>query len=378
MADWKQIQARIRKAKNSSDPIGRLSELFAKTRDGMAAFEIGVAAEKVQRMEEAVHWYTTAHSRFRRPEWRIKATQALERLGAPVPLEPPEPRPLDEVEPQLPAQGGHSASADEEIFAAPISLPAKVQTPTPRQENRGGSAFPAGDTKRRRRGRRGGRGHTGQQLEQARKQGVSNQGRLPNDNQGELRPQSPPQSLDRPSAPFVLESQDSAPVAPPFEPPGISSQLAQYRSSSRSRLADPGISSRLAQLEALLRRLIVAPEHPVAEAEEAPAGPGVFVLSDSDLVTIYYVEPCRTLRVAISNLVKAAGTRGGRGKTSGADSSRIRSRLGKHLGISDAKVTQYMKQHCVVRWLQSEEEAEHLAHLAIAVLRPPLNSREEP
>jgi predicted transcriptional regulator len=52
----------------------------------------------------------------------------------------------------------------------------------------------------------------------------------------------------------------------------------------------------------------------------------------------------------------------------------VRSRLAEHLGISDAKVSQYLKQHCLVRWLQLDEEAPHLAHFAIAVLKPPLNA----
>ena len=39
MADWKQITARIRRAKGSKDPAGQLSNLFQKTRDAMVAFE---------------------------------------------------------------------------------------------------------------------------------------------------------------------------------------------------------------------------------------------------------------------------------------------------------------------------------------------------
>jgi hypothetical protein len=175
--------------------------------------------------------------------------------------------------------------------------------------------------------------------------------------------------------PFVLEREDSEPVAPLFGvPPREEMGSATRRSPSRSRLADPGVSSRLAQLEALLRRLIAAPEHPLSEAEEAPAGPGVFVLSDSDLVTFYYVEACRTLRVAIGNLAKGRNIRATRARSSPSESSPIRARLSEHLDISEAKVSQYMKQHCVVRWLQLDEEAHHLAHLTIAVLRPPLNS----
>jgi len=51
----------------------------------------------------------------------------------------------------------------------------------------------------------------------------------------------------------------------------------------------------MAHLESLLRRLVTSPLHRLDEAEEAPAGPGVFLLSDSDQITSYYVEACQTL-----------------------------------------------------------------------------------
>ena len=37
-------------------------------------------------------------------------------------------------------------------------------------------------------------------------------------------------------------------------------------------------------------------------ADQAPAGPGVLLLSDSDQVTHYYIEACQTLRIGIGNL----------------------------------------------------------------------------
>src|SRR5260370_39007191 len=40
MADWKQITARIRRARTSKDPAGQLSNLYQKTRDAMGAFEL--------------------------------------------------------------------------------------------------------------------------------------------------------------------------------------------------------------------------------------------------------------------------------------------------------------------------------------------------
>ena len=76
MTDWRQIQARIRKAKNSPDALSKLSELFQRTRDGMVAWELGAIEEKSERTSEAVKWYTVAAERFRRAEWKKKAETA--------------------------------------------------------------------------------------------------------------------------------------------------------------------------------------------------------------------------------------------------------------------------------------------------------------
>jgi hypothetical protein len=130
----------------------------------------------------------------------------------------------------------------------------------------------------------------------------------------------------------------------------------------------------MAQLESMLRRLVASPLHRLDEVDQAPAGPGVFLLSDSDQITSYYIEACQTLRVGLANLVRGGRSgknpRGGRGYV---DSSGLKEKLADHLGISESKVTQYMKDHCVVRWIQLDDDAPHLAHFAIGVLRTPLN-----
>lgn len=72
MADWRQIQARIRKAKNSADALTKLSELYQRTHDAMVAWELGAVAEKAERNEDAVKWYTIAAERFRRADWKKK------------------------------------------------------------------------------------------------------------------------------------------------------------------------------------------------------------------------------------------------------------------------------------------------------------------
>ena len=137
---------------------------------------------------------------------------------------------------------------------------------------------------------------------------------------------------------------------------------------------DPALASRMAHLESLLRRLVTSPLHRLDEADEAPAGPGVFLLSDSDQITSYYVEACQTLRIGAGNLARGGrsgkSARGGRGFTGDVG---LKAKLAEYLGINEAKVSQYMKDHCVLRWIQLDDEAPLLAHFAIGVLRTPLN-----
>ena len=134
---------------------------------------------------------------------------------------------------------------------------------------------------------------------------------------------------------------------------------------ARSRTGEPALASRMAHLESQLRRLLACPQAGLEQAESAPAGPGVLLLSDSDQVTHYYIESCQTLRIAIANLVRS-----GRGAK---DAPRLKERLAENLGIAESRVTNYLKEHCAVRWLQLDEGAPELAHFAIAVLRPVVN-----
>jgi len=113
------------------------------------------------------------------------------------------------------------------------------------------------------------------------------------------------------------------------------------------------------------RRLLNCAPLKLNEGDRAPAGPGVFLLSDSELTTYYYVEACQTLRVAIPGLARgSAGRHGGEA---------IKPRLASHLGIPDTKVAKYLADHCAVRYLQLDEGASHFAHFVTAVLRPALN-----
>ena len=101
------------------------------------------------------------------------------------------------------------------------------------------------------------------------------------------------------------------------------------------------------------------------DADRAPAGPGVWVLTDSDLTTYYYVEACQTLRVAIPNMA-----RGGTARRGGES---IKPKLAEHLGIAETRVAKYLADHCVVRWLQMDDDASYFSHFLIAVLHPALN-----
>jgi hypothetical protein len=121
----------------------------------------------------------------------------------------------------------------------------------------------------------------------------------------------------------------------------------------------------MAHLESQLRRLLASPQAKLEEAESAPAGPGVLLLSDAEQVTHYYVESCQTLRIAIGNLLR--GARGSK------DLPQMKQRLAENLGIAESRVTNYLKDHCAVRWLQLDEGASELAHFTIAVLRPAVN-----
>jgi hypothetical protein len=406
MADWRQIQARIRKAKNSPDAHAKLNELFQRTRDAMVAWELGAIEEKAEQKDEAGRWYTLAAQRFRRADWRKKAEEALTRLGFEIPpaLTPGEQaaRPGRETR----AESDHHDEAGEESAGAAlhesensaqeVSPLALGEIPELHAEGlsaessaKAGEAAADGSPlgkRKRRRGRRGGRGR--------RRKGAPASPGLPS--QAFAQPAAP-QHSGRPaeqapvferSAPERSYTERKAPerLAPEkaaYEPHAVSHERSSRAETAVPQLpseraahgrGDPALASRMAQLESLLRRLVTSPLHRLDEAEDAPAGPGVFLLSDSDQITSYYVEACQTLRIGAGNLVRGGrsgkNTRGGHGYSS---ETGLKAKLAEYLGISEAKVSQYMKDHCVLRWIQLDDDAPLLAHFAIGVLRTPLN-----
>jgi len=400
MTDWRQIQARIRKAKNSPDALSKLSELFQRTRDGMVAWELGAIEEKSERTSEAVKWYTVAAERFRRAEWKKKAEEALARLGVSVPvaIDRAQARSGDNHSEQLSSFPGVGEENEAVASQAPAQQPAYAEisesdydeTQTPFVDAGSGPAPAAPDTRmtsdpqkrKRRRGRRGGRGRR-------RKDGTS--ATLPNQAFAEsiesrYEPPSPGVSTPLPfrtaepmPQPPGIEPGTRAverPAPVPIRPIAVETATAPQLPTERTahgRAGDPALASRMAQLESMLRRLLSSAFHRLDEAEQAPAGPGVFLLSDSDQITSYYVEACQTLRVGLGNLLR--GGRAGKSSRTGRSypEAGLKSRLADHLGINESKVAQYMKDHCMVRWIQLDEEASHLAHFAIGVLRTPLN-----
>lgn len=372
MADWRQIQARIRKAKKGPDATAKLAQLFERTRDAMVAWELGVVEEKAGQNSEAAKWYTVAAGRFRRAEWKTKAEEALARLGVAPPV------------------AGAEVSAEEKTRESDVAVPEQEEASLPLAlgeirdvaEAAEAAAAPAeaappasiadeglgGVKKKRRRGRRGGRGR--------RRKSAAGAPALPN--HAYTEPSVPAQQA-QPVRGELLELPPPARFAQPEAP--RQTQIERLPAAPRvvserpipGRAGDPGLASRLAQLESMLRRLLASPLRRLDEAAEAPAGPGVFLLSDSDLITNYYVEACQTLRIGLGNL--AHGGRAGRGGKGSRGHSEIgiKAKLAEHLGIGETKVSQYMRDHCVVRWIQLDDDAPHLAHFAIGLLRTPLN-----
>ncbi|MGH9725937.1 MAG: hypothetical protein ACRD41_12805, partial [Candidatus Acidiferrales bacterium] len=354
MADWRQIQARIRKAKNASDAHAKLTELYQRTRDAMVAWELGVIEEKAGQNEEAVKWYKTAVERFRRKDWKNKAEEALTRLGAEIPATSQE----SGAEPSA-AERAESLEVratpgrEEEELILPLALgeiPANESEAAP-GESQSPSATPSADDvhKKRRRGRRGGRGRHrkgGAETSRLPSQAFAESSDAASAHHGATAPPAPfqrpavpersrPLPFERPAAAHApQETHRHAPVEAP--PPMLPSERTAH-----GRAGDPALASRMVHLDSMLRRLISSPLHRLDESDEAPAGPGVFLLSDSDQITSYYVEACQTLRVGLGNLGRgnrASSTKNARGGGRTYFDSGLKAKLAEHLGIPESKV----------------------------------------
>ena len=359
MADWKQITARIRRARGSRDPAGQLLLLYEKTNDAMVAFELGRHFEIAKDSAQALQWYLTSANKFRRGDWKTKAREAVVRMGGEL---PPASDPVPELS-SAEAEGGTASPAIvfpepavpfEQTATAFESLVAAGAEGMPAPESLDGANSGA-DKKHRRRGRRGGRNrrNAGSPPVSGGSRSTSRLGARTRAAETPPEPEPneilPPRVIDSRAIPRIPVDQ-----VPESGAPGV-----------KGRFGDPGLASRLSLLEMQLRRLLTCPAVKLDEAAHAPAGPGVFVLTDDDMTTYYYVEACDTLRIAIGSLARSGMSR--RGNTN------LKALLGDHLGIPETRVTKYLSEHCVVRWLQLDEGALNFCHFAIAVLRPNLN-----
>jgi hypothetical protein len=342
MADWKQITARIRRARTGKDPAAQLTNLFTKTRDAMVAFELARYLESIGNAADAGRWYLTAAERFRRSDWKTKAQESATRLGATSPAEiPAAVAKSDEAEPAANTETAGEADAPE----AQPETESETTAAAPVEGSADRRPAPSGPGQRHRRGRRG---HDAHRSSRRSEHSPAHRDSRPAPVRGPApEPEEAPALSERPSRTFSEESPEAA--AP----------------SLRGRYGDPGLSSRLSQLEMNFRRLLACPAMKLDDADRAPAGPGVWVLTDSDLTTYYYVEACQTLRVAIPNMA-----RGGTARRGGES---IKPKLAEHLGIAETRVAKYLADHCVVRWLQMDDDASYFAHFLIAVLHPSLN-----
>ena len=350
MADWKQITARIRRARTGKDPATQLSNLFAKTRDAMVAFELARYFESVGNNDDAGKWYLSAAERFRRSDWKTKAQESATRLGATVAAEMP-------AMPVKSPAASETAGAKE--VAADSSEP-EAESAEPRADSDAESTQPVPATAARRspRGRRGGRDiqrgrRSSPTLSPANSNSASTINSLatPNESSERSVPAASPSIADLRSAAGATSYFDEQATAEPL--------LAGLR----GRSGHPGLSSRLSQMEMNFRRLLASAPSNVEDASQAPAGPGVWVLADADQSTYYYVESCQTLRVAIGHILRGTSRSG----------SSIKPQLAEHLGIPETRVAKYLSDHCAVRWLQMDEGAAHFAHFLISVLHPILN-----
>ncbi|MGB6834206.1 MAG: hypothetical protein WA621_19200 [Candidatus Acidiferrum sp.] len=359
MADWKQITARIRRARTGKDPVGQLSNLFEKTRDAMVAFELARYFETSGQNPEAAKWYLAAADRFRRADWKTKAQEAAVRLGGELPPPDSSSSSSGESQPTLPpldtlvaSPSDEEAATESEPSASPAGTEAVDALAKPESES-----AESPDKKRRRRGRRGGRNRR----KSPPLKGSAATSSPASSESASLAKGLPSRVFDEPGEPQPPRTTDIRSIpALPVEPIGDLGGA-----SVRGRSGDPGLSSRLSLLEMQLRRLLTCPPVKLNDADHAPVGPGVFVLTDSDLTSYYYVEACQTLRIAVGNLLRGGSSR------RGVDS--LKPQLAEHLGIPESRVTKYLADHCVVRWLQLDEGASHFAHFVIAVIRPTLN-----
>jgi hypothetical protein len=375
MADWKQITARIRRARTGKDPAAQLSTLYEKTQDAMVAFELARVFETASQNAEAAKWYSTAAARFRRSDWKTKAEQAATRLGA-EPSLPDSQLDFPQLVPKaIPVTEDDAPFEDSAVSSEVLASPSDKAEPSESSDAESDSESEAGETSgktatsekaseggRRRRGRRGGRNRRKSRSTPASSQSGTSHSHSETSSSSS-RSHASSESAKEAATERPVRSHESSMPRLPVEAVPAATDAGGI--ALRGRYGDPGLSSRLSLLEMQFRRLLTCSPIKLDECTAAPAGPGVLLLTDSDLTSYYYVEACQTLRIAIPAVLRGGASR------RGGDS--IKAPLADHLGIPEARVGKYLTDHCVVRWLQLDEGASHFAHFVTAVLRPVLN-----
>jgi hypothetical protein len=383
MADWKQITARIRRARTGKDPAAQLSALYEKTQDAMVAFELARVFETASQNADAAKWYNTAAERFRRSDWKTKAQQAATRLGSGesvgdsqldfpqlVPQRIPVPEagaPFEDsaaIFDAIAAPAAEEPSSDDSESEADSETDSESEAQPAEAKSSSSSTAKQLSESRRRRGRRGGRNRRkGTGTATSSHSGThSGTGHSRSESSSASRASSSASDESKSEERSVLPSESSMPRLPVEAMPAATDAGGI---ALRGRYGDPGLSSRISLLEMQFRRLLTCSPIKLDEMERAPAGPGVLLLTDADLTSYYYVEACQTLRIAMPAVLRGGASR------RGGDS--IKPQLADHLGIPEARVGKYLAEHCVIRWLQLDEGASHFAHFVNAVLRPVLN-----
>ena len=264
---------------------------------------------------DAGRWYLTAAERFRRADWKTKAKKA------PRAWAPPNPRKFLRLLRSAKSEEPTAAETWRSCRRSAEPQPANRRTnwPTPAALSTHAPETPSSDPLRAGNGAAvvaAGAIAITRAVERA-TLGASQ--RDPLQPAAHCRPTPEPQRTSR-AFRRLLERVPEACRARP------SSARPLWR--SRARLAAYATGNELSPSAGL------SPADSSDAADKAPAGPGVWVLTDSDLTTYYYVEACQTLRVAIPNLLRGGAARRG--------GESIRPRLAEHLGIPEARVAKYL------------------------------------
>ncbi len=282
----------------------------------MVAFELAQIHEKSGATPEAARWYTSAAERFRRAQWKQKAEEALTRLGAPIPValaatpaaitesETPadsaaqmEPVIAEISEEQVTEEGEEMDGGQQEsVFEQPAAGAATATSPQAAEDRSGPPPQTPRAPRRARPEQRRARGRS--EWPQRRRRSLSCSAIRVRTRR--RTPQLPGRS--NPCARRIFAASRPGTRTRPKRRTSRAGSAFQMR----TRSGDPALSSRMAQLESQLRRMLACAVHSVDQADEAPAGPGVFLITDTDQTATTISKPARHC-ASVSAICFAAG-----------------------------------------------------------------------